>query len=250
MSVKTSTRAANGAMVYLDLDDRKEDLFSSPWFGHVRFIPKYGRRGTTAEMWGVDLAPVSSLGAGIESVGGRETGRFSVAGGEVIVVECAEPAHARWAAWIGPWHMAHGMFYAPKWESTDIVELFTRVHWVDTPEGLTADPRGRFDFAMTLCLLSVTGVGLLQVESKRLAGTAVPRWRGATVPSGEIWQVPDQGGAGQSSLLHVSGSAVTTVLPRDVPAKNSVRPSGLRGAGTPQHALDFLGSVRRLDWVA
>lgn len=250
MTAKTSVRAADGAMVYLEFDDHKEDLLGYPWFGHVRFLPKYGRRGTTAEMWGLDLAPTSSLGAGIESVRGRETARFALAGGEVVVAQCAEPANARWAAWMGPWHIAHGMFYAPTWESEDIVELFTRVHWVDTPEGMTADPRGRFDFAMAVCLRSVTGVGLLNVQSKRLAGTAVPRWRGATVPSGEIWQVPDQTGAAQTSLLHVSGSAVTNVLPHDVPAKNSVTPSGIRGAGTPQHALEFLSSVRRLDWVA
>ena len=42
--------------------------------------------------------------------------RFSLAGGEVRVYDCADIADARWAAWIGPWHMAHGMFHAPRVE--------------------------------------------------------------------------------------------------------------------------------------
>jgi hypothetical protein len=246
----TSTRAANGDMVYLESADDAVALDEHPWFGHVRFTPRYGQRVSTPDLWGLDLAPVASLQSGVESVGGRVRERFSLAGGQVVIVDCADPEDARWAAWMGPWHMAHGMFYAPQWESADIVDTFTRVRWVDTPEGLTADPGDRFDLSTVMCLISVTGVGALQVEPKRLAVGRTPRWRGARVPTGEVWQLPAGGDGSSPALLHVTGSAVTTVMPDDVPAPAALVPTGVPGAGTPERAVAFLRSVRRLDCVA
>jgi hypothetical protein len=233
-------RAADGGLVRLEIDDDGAGIAGRPWFDHVRFLPRYGRRDTRsdfsgADIWGLDLAPLSSLGAGISSVRGRERERFFLAGGEVVVADAGEPAGARWAAWTGPWHLAHGMFYAPDWETADIVATFSRVRWVDTPEGLTAEPGEAFSFAAVMCRLLVAGIGSLRVESKRSASARVPRWQGARVPTGEVWQVPDRTGAARPSLLHVSDTAVTTLVP---------------DAGAGQRAVDFLGSVRRLDWVA
>jgi hypothetical protein len=248
----SSTRAANGDMVYLENYDADSAGFGSQWTGHVRFMPKYGWRGTTVDIWGLELAPLSSLGVAIESVRGVERERFSLSGGEVIIVDCYEPEKARWAAWMGPWHMVHGLFYQPNWESKDIVDVFSRVRWVDTPEGMTADPGDRFEFNAAWCLLPVPGVGTLHVRSKQSSATLVPQWRGASVPTGEVWQLSEPSGVGGApSLVHVTGTAVTTLMPWDAPsARLNYQPTGEQGAGTAQRGLEFLGTVRRLDWVS
>ncbi len=250
MTVTTSVRAASGDMLRIDLDDSSAGLLEHPWFGHARFIPKYGRGNTTGEMWGLDLAPAASLDAGINSSGGKEVARFSVNGGEVVIAEASDPADSRWAAWIGPWHMAHGMFYAPQWSTSDIVETLTRVRWVDTPEGMTAEPNSRYDLAGAMCVTSVTGVGLLQVESRKHSPARVPKWQGAALPAGEVWQIPNQTGAGSTNLMHVTPTAVAIVVPNDVPQRNSVTPTGLAGAGTADRALQFLGTIRRMEWAS
>jgi hypothetical protein len=250
MALALKTRAANGALVHVDIDDTSAELIDHPWFGHVRFTPRYGRGTATAEMWGADLAPASSLAAGIASVQGVERERFTIAGGELVIVDCGNQKGARWAAWVGPWNMVHGFFYEPMWETADVVELFSRVKWVDTPEGMTADPAPRYDFSMAMCLLSITGVGMLRVESKQLSSSRPPRWRGALVPAGEVWQIPDRSGVAQTSFLHVTGSAVALLIPGDVPKRYTAVPTGRSGAGTPQRALEFLGTVRRVDWAA
>jgi hypothetical protein len=246
----TSTRAANGDMVYLETTDDAVVLDEHPWFGHVRFTPRYGRRVSTPDVWAVDLAPLASLAAGVESVGGRIRERFALAGGEVVVVDCARPERARWAAWLGPWHLAHGMFYAPRWETADVVDTFSRVRWVDTPEGLTVDTGDRFDLSAVMCLVSVPGVGLVKTEPRRSSSARAPRWRGASVPTGEVWQLPAADGRAGTALLHVTPTAVTTVMPHDVGRRRELRGTGEPGAGTPERAVDFLRSLRRLEWAA
>lgn len=250
MTVTTSVRAASGDILHIDLDDTSAVLLEHPWFGHARFIPKYGRGSTTAQMWALDLAPVASLDAGINSIGGKEVARFSVNGGEVVIAEATDPADSRWAAWIGPWHMVHGMFYAPQWETSDIVETLTRVRWVDTPEGMTAEPNSRYDLAGAMCVTSITGVGLLQVESRNHSPARVPKWQGAALPAGEVWQIPDQTGAGSAPLMHVTPTAVAILYPNDVPQRNSVTATGRAGAGTSDRALQFLGTIQRMEWAS
>ena len=237
-------------MLHIDVADGSADLLDHPWFGHARFIPKYGRASTTTDMWGVDLAPSSSFDAGMNSVGGKELARFTVNGGEVVVADAANPAGSRWAAWVGPWHMVHGLFYPPAWETADIVEMFTRVNWVDTPEGMTAQPNKRYDLVAAMCLTSVTGIGLLQVESKKLSATRAPQWRGAELPAGEVWQVPDTSGVASTSLLHVTPTAVAVLYPDDVPKRFTATETGRAGAGTPERALEFLNTIHRIEWTS
>jgi hypothetical protein len=228
-----SHRAVNGDLVQLETVGN--ELAHVPWFDHVRFLPRYGHRGTTADGWGLDVAPVASLGAAIESVRGRLRHRFTLAGGEVLVVDAAVPPRSRWAAWAGPWHLVHGMFYAPDWETTDIAETFTRVRWTDTPDGLTADPGRAFGFGAVMCRLRIAGVGSLRIEAKSVASARPPRWRGAQVPSGEVWQLPDRSGVSRPSLLLAGATAVALLVP---------------DAGAEERAVEFLAGVRRLDWAA
>ncbi|HZM80908.1 MAG TPA: hypothetical protein VFC19_34730 [Candidatus Limnocylindrales bacterium] len=250
MTVTTSVRAAGGDMLHIDLDDSSAELLDHPWFGHVRFIPKYGRGSTTGEMWGLDLAPATSLDAGITSAGGREVARFSVNGGEVVIADATDPPDSRWAAWVGPWHMVHGYFYPPAWETSDIVETFSRVRWVDTPEGMTAEPSKRYDLMTAMCVTSITGVGLLQVESKKQSSARVPKWQGAVLRAGEVWRIPDQSGVASTSLLHITPTAVAILYPNDAPQRNTVTETGRPGAGTPERALEFLSTIQRLEWTS
>jgi hypothetical protein len=250
VTVTTAVRAASGDLLRIDLDGSSAELLEHPWFGHARFIPKYGRGSTTGEMWGLDLAPASSLDAGITSVGGKEVARFSLNGGEVVIADATDPADSRWAAWVGPWHMVHGFFYAPAWQTSDIVETFTRVRWVDTPEGMSAEPNSRYDLTAATCFTSITGVGTLQVESKKHSDARVPKWQGAVVAAGEVWQLPDQSGTGSTPLLHVSPTALAILYPGDVPRRNAVTATGLAGAGTSQRALEFLGAIQRMEWAS
>ncbi|WP_285702648.1 hypothetical protein [Microtetraspora sp. NBRC 16547] len=202
-------------------------------------------------MWALELAPMSSLGSGVHSVGGRERERFSLAGGELVIYDCTEPNDARWAAWLGPWHMAHGMFYAPTWETADIVEVFSRVAWNDTPEGMTADPGQRFDLSMAMYMQTVAGVGTLEVQSKRTAAELIPKWRGYEATAGEIWRLEAVPDAEAQPLLMVTDSAVVTLTPWDAPRE--ARPGvSVRAAGiAPEDAAaTFLTKVKRLDWRA
>lgn len=233
-------------MITVEAGDPDEGSLARAWMGHARYIPRYGRRLTTPDMWALEIAPVASLEAGIASVQGRERERFALMGGEVAVFDCGHPENARWAAWMGPWHMAHGMFYAPAWESGDIADTFSRVQWTDTPEGLTADPGDRFDLETAIYLLSVAGVGTLTVESKRAARHKIPAWRGFAAPAGEIWRIP----GASDSLLYATRSALAVLSPWDAPAAGTIAPTHRPGAGTPQRGFEFLRGLRRVDWVA
>ncbi|MFV2110113.1 hypothetical protein [Micromonospora sp. LOL_015] len=101
MAHSTVVRAIDNSIVELEVDDEFRDRLS-PWLGHIRYMPKYGGRDTTAEMWAFELAPLSSLGSGVFAVGGRERERFTLSGGEVVIYDSTTLPDARWAAWLGP----------------------------------------------------------------------------------------------------------------------------------------------------
>jgi hypothetical protein len=147
--------------------------------------------------------------------------------------------------------MAHGMFYAPLWETADIVETFTRLAWTDTPEGMTADPGQRFDLSMAMYLQSIAGVGSLIVESKKAAASRIPKWRGYEATAGEIWRLDDVPNAAEQPLLMVTDTAVVTLNPWDAPRQAqpgvSVRASRLAPS---ESAADFLTKIKRVDWTA
>ncbi|MET9341042.1 MULTISPECIES: hypothetical protein [unclassified Nonomuraea] len=228
----------------------QDDLHA--WTGHIRYTPRYGVRETTADVWALELAPKSSLGVGVSSVRGRERERFSLAGGEVVIYDCEDPSDARWATWLGPWNMAHGLFYAPEWESADVVAVFSRLQWTDTPEGLVATPNRRFDLQQAVYLQTVAGVGTMQVEPKRLAAGQVPRFRGFSAPAGEVWRVPSSDGQDRETLLMVTDTAVIRVSPWDAPRKGLPAANGVAksGGGTPEAAAEFLTKVKRVTWGA
>ena len=112
----SSVRTVDGSTLSVGLPDTSPDTVLG-WGGHVRYAPAYGGRATTQEVWGLELAPLSALGSGIQSVKGSERARLSLAGGELVVYDCGDPSDARWAAWLGPWNMAHGLFHSPVWET-------------------------------------------------------------------------------------------------------------------------------------
>lgn len=245
-------RAIDNSLIQIEVEDAEKDVLNS-WCGHARYIPKYGRRSTTADVWALELAPTSALGSAVFSVGGKERERFSLAGGEVVVYDCETPEQARWAAWFGPWHMAHGMFYAPTWESADIVEVFSRLAWNDTPEGMTADPKGRYDLSMALYTQAIAGVGTLRVQAKKAdTEEMVPKWRGYEARAGEIWRLEaDSPNPQAQQLLMVTDSAVVTLSPWDAPREAQPGVS-VRAAGTApeESAATFLSKVKRIDWKA
>lgn len=250
MAHVSQVRAIDNSLIQLEVDDSEKDALNT-WCGHVRYTPKYGGRNTTADVWALELAPITSLGSAIWSVGGRERERFSLAGGEVVVYDCDKPSDARWAAWLGPWHMAHGMFYAPQWESSDIVETFSRVAFTDTPEGMTADPGARFDLQSSMYLQTIAGVGTLQIQSKQAAAGSIPKWRGYVAQAGEIWRVTSTPNATAQPLLMVTPTVVATLSPWDAPreSKPGVSVRTLAAAANPSEAAaGFLTKVRRIDW--
>jgi hypothetical protein len=244
-------RAIDNSLIQLEVEDAEKDVLNS-WCGHVRYIPKYGSRSTTADVWALEVAPITAIGSAVYSVGGKERERFSLAGGEVVVYDCETPAQARWAAWLGPWHMAHGMFYAPTWESADIVEVFSRVTWTDTPEGMTADPGQRFDLSMAIYSQPIAGVGTLRVQAKRASEEQVPKWRGYQAPAGEIWRLePDSPNVQEQPLLMVTTSALVTLNPWDAPREASPGVSvRAKGLAPEESAATFLSKVKRVDWTA
>lgn len=245
----TAVRAIDHTMVSVEVNDTEKDAAFFPWMGHVRYIPNYGGRATSTELWAMELAPITSFGAAVESVGGRERDRFSLSGGEVVIFDCAQPQDARWAAWMGPWHMVHGMFYAPKWEVGDIAEAFSRVSLTDTPEGMTADPGGRWTLELSIYLLGIAGVGSLYVQPKRVAARRIPKWRGLTVAAGEVWRLPQPPDSNAEPLLFVTDSSVTTLMPWNVPTPAGAPAVQRTGAGTGPGALEFLRNVTRVDWT-
>ena len=233
----------------IDAGGSAEDPFALPWTGHIRYTPKYGQGKSVTEMWALELASVSSLGAAVESVGGRERERFSLAGGELVIFDCAKPGDARWAAWLGPWHMSHALFYEPQWRTPDIVETFSRLKWTDTPEGLTAGPGAAFDLERSVYLQDVPGVGTLFVEEKRAAAPRIPRWKGFTATAGEVWRLAEPPSGDAAPLLYVSDTAVATLAPWDAPTAIG-KGTSRAGAGTSQNAFEFLRSIKKIDWVA
>ncbi|MER6508781.1 hypothetical protein ABT158_18300 [Nonomuraea sp. NPDC001636] len=249
MAHLSSLRTAKNSLLQLEVEDTEAASLAS-WTGHVRYTPKYGSRKTTAETWGLELAPLSSLTAGVNSVRGRERERFSLAGGEVVVYDCEDPSDARWAAWLGPWHMAHGLFYSPEWESADIVDMFSRVTWQDTPEGMMADGGKRFDVSMELYAISIAGVGTMTVEPKQAGINRIPKWRGFGAPSGELWRLPAPPSDSVAPFLLVTDTAIVTLHPWNAPSYNKAGVAARSGAGTPETAADFLNKVKRVEWRA
>ncbi|GIH98415.1 hypothetical protein [Planobispora takensis] len=241
-------------MVALDLDGvSAEELHS--WTGHIRYTPRYGARGNTADVWALELAPKSSLGAGINSIRGTERERFAYNGGEVVIYDCGDIPDARWATWMGPWNMAHGMFYAPQWEADDVLQVLSRVQWTDTPEGLTASPGRRFNLQLMQYFLPVAGVGTLQVEPKSMTSTPVPGWRGLSTQAGEIWRMSSSEGPKYESLMLATESAVVTLDPWAVPRKGRQgQAPQARSAQEEGDALgvaaDFLSRVKSARWGA
>jgi hypothetical protein len=236
-----AVRAVDGTFVHLESTALPDDL-SRNWGGNASYVPQYGGRATTSDMWALELAPLSALEACVESLGGRQRQRFAFAGGEIVVYDSPRHKDARWAAWLGPWHMAHGMFYEPSWETADIVGTFSRVRWVDTPEGLTADAEPRFKLNKIVYLLAVPDVGMLKMQPRRLADDVVPRWRGYTAPAGEIWRMPAAPSGGAEPLLFATSSAVATLFPR------ASAPGGSPDSGSVVNALSFLHTVDLLEW--
>ena len=62
--------------------------------------------------------------------------------------------------------------------------------------------------------------------------------------------MPNETGAAETPLLHVTDTAVSTMVPGDVPKRFTATPTGAPGAGTAQRGLEFLAGIRRIDWAA
>ncbi|MFE3452086.1 hypothetical protein ACFXJ8_24515 [Nonomuraea sp. NPDC059194] len=252
MEQNSTVRTIDNQLINLEIDGVEPDELHT-WTGHIRYTPRYGGRETTSDVWALELAPKSALGVAVSSVGGKERERFALAGGELVIYDCENPSDARWAAWLGPWNMAHGLFYAPQWESGDIVATFTRLQWTDTPEGLIATPGRRFHLQQAVYLQTVAGVGTLQVEPKRQAASQVPHFRGYSAPAGEVWRVPSGEGPEHETLLMVTDTAVIRVSPWDAPRKGLQAANGVAtrsGGGTPEAAAEFLTKVKRASYGA
>lgn len=245
MATQALVRTLSDGWVSVEVDDTYDGT-ADEWTGHVRFSPRRTGRTTTDDLWALELAPLSSLPAGVASVGGRQRERFALTGGEMVIFDCADLDDARWAAWLGPWHMAHGLFYAPQWDSADIVETFQRVRWNDTPDGMTGDIGQRFNLQRAVYVLPFAHIGTMLIEAQSRAADRIPKWRGFQGRAGEIWRLPPQSGEGPESLLLVTGSALVTLNPWKVPSRDG---RGGTGAGTTAEAAEFLSSVRRVDWV-
>ncbi len=252
--VTRAVRAIDGTTATIDIVDvNPEDVLG--WSGHARYIPNYGSRAQTGELWAVEIASAALLELGAESVEGRPFERFAAGGGEIHIYDCGSPQGARWAAWVGPWHMAHGMFYAPQYESKDVADYFARLSFVDTPEGLTADPGKRFKLESMRYNLPVIGVGALAVEPRTMAPGAVPAWRGVEMAGGEVWKLAKApAGEGDNPLLLVTDSAVVTLTPWDVPNMKAPEEQDLAPSaasfGSGANALGFLSKVSRVVWEA
>lgn len=253
--VQVSTvRAVDNSLVALDLEGvTPEDLHS--WTGHIRYTPRYGAQGNTSDVWALELAPKTSLGAGVNSIRGTERERFAYNGGDVVIYDCGDVPDARWAAWIGPWNMVHGMFYAPEWEANDVLKVLSRVQWTDTPEGMTAASGRRFNLQRAQYFLPVAGVGTLQVEPKNLSAGRVPSWRGLSTAAGEIWRVSSPEGPDYESLMLVTESAVVSLDPWDVPRKDrrGASPQARSEQDSSQAlgvAAEFLAQVKSARWGA
>lgn len=250
MTYLSRVRAIDNSIIQLEVEDSDKELLHV-WCGHVRYNPKYGSRDTTADVWALELAPLTSLGSAVQAVGGRERERLSVAGGELVVHDCKDPQDARWAAWLGPWHMVHGMFYAPEWETKDIIDTFARVAWTDTPEGMTADAGQRFQLSMAMYTQTIAGVGSLLVEPKQTSSKRIPAWRGYETSAGEIWRDDDESNTQAKPLIMVTDTAVVTLSPWDAPRQDrpgvSVRSLGVAAEDA---AATFLTKIKRLEWTA
>lgn len=253
MGQTSTVRAVDNSLVTLDIDGVTVDDLHN-WTGHIRYTPRYGGRENTADVWALELAPKGALGAGVAAVRGTERQRFAYNGGEVIIYDCAEIPGGRWAAWVGPWHMAHGMFYEPEWEANDVIKTLSRVQWTDTPEGLTANAGRRFNLQRVRYFLPVAGVGTLQVEPKHLSFAQVPSWKGLSVPSGEVWRVNNTEGPEYESVMLVTETAVVTVDAWDVPRKGQQQqeeaPSTMAQTNALATAADFLTRVKSVTWGA
>ncbi|MFG1710338.1 hypothetical protein ACFLIM_44935 [Nonomuraea sp. M3C6] len=225
-----------------------EELHS--WTGHVRYTPRYGGKENTSDVWALELAPKTSLASGVNSIRGTERERFAYNGGEVIIYACGDIPDGRWVAWVGPWHMVHGMFYEPEWEANDFIKTLARVQWTDTPEGMTAAPGRRFNLQRATYFLPVAGVGNLQVEPKNLAFAQVPSWRGMSTPAGEVWRVSSVEGPKHESLMLVTETAVVTLDPCDVPRKGQPGVAPLAGTDAMATGADFLTKVKSVTWGA
>ncbi|MEV8631121.1 hypothetical protein AB0395_05635 [Streptosporangium sp. NPDC051023] len=251
MAQLSTVRAVDNSFVSVNLDGVTEDELHN-WTGNLRYTPRYGGRGTTADAWGFNVAPRDALGAGVSGLRATERQRFAYSGGEIIVYDCADMPESRWAAWVGPWNMAHCMFHTPNWEPNDIVQHFSRVQFTDTPEGLTSSGGRRFNLRRASYFLPVPGVGTLAVQPKHLNSTQVPGWRGFSTGAGEVWRMSSKEGLPYEWLMLVTQTAVVKIDPWDVPRRGVTEVAEPRpGAEALSAAADFLtGRVLNVTWGA
>ncbi|GIM81773.1 hypothetical protein [Salinispora arenicola] len=211
-----------------------------PWLGAFRVRTEREYPGTSPDLQErrFQVAPLGNSGPIIDRVlKGRVTDEVSVHGGRFIVARSSVDEGVL-MAWQGRWHEVFDFVNDSSITLAQAWRRFDRMTFHDSPLGVRVEvgkiPAERiYDEQVHK---PVPGVGYLAILPPVDAAGLVPKWRGATVRSGEVWRKEAVEG-GRPILVHASLQAVTLLYP-----EGSARDE------TPR--LTFLDQVQSITWSA
>lgn len=230
-------QTASGAVIAISATGY--DL-GEPWLGAFRVRTEREYPGTPPDLQDrrFQAAPLGNSGPIFDRVlKGRITDEVSVQGGRFIVAHSSVDEGVL-MAWQGRWNEVFDFVNDSNITLAQVLRRFDRLTFHDSHLGVRVEvgkiPTERiYDEQVHK---PVPGVGYLAVLSPADAAGLVPKWRGATVRSGEVWRKEAVEG-GRPILVHASLQAVTLLYPEG-------------SASDEMPRLMFLDHVQSITWTA
>lgn len=241
-------REPSGQLVTVTAADGREQ--SEPIYCHARYRPRLGFSVASRESWAYQVTSADRLDAGLAALGGRERRRLSFAGGTIVIADgfAGDGTPLTGAAWVGPWHLVSGLFYAPANTDQYIVDYFSRGSFTDTPDGLLISVDGYIQYG-TMVVTMLPGIGHLHLASTADVASDIPRFAGQRVPAGEVWRrKSEQGGP---DILQIASPSAVGYLHLFDPGTH---PVGQRdgfpflGKDPKVESVGFLNAMTQLGW--
>ncbi|MQA25908.1 MAG: hypothetical protein GEU94_10610 [Micromonosporaceae bacterium] len=231
-------QTASGAIVAINAPGY--DL-SQPWFHsfHVKVEAPYGASAPSVRNRAFQVAPVGTVDTFVEyDLRGKIVEELSALGGRLLIARNHEGRGI--AAWRGRWHEVYIWLNEPGFTAREVLDQYDRLAFADSPLGVRVrtSQSPKETIYREEVGKSVPNVAHLTIVDGGQALELLPKWSGAKVRSGEVWQkqAPASDGGLRKLFVHASSSAVTVLDDIDPSDPDSKR-------------LGFLDGLVSLTWT-